>query len=286
MARLLALTMLVATTLCAPLALANGPTKDECIEAHGRGQDAREAGRLSLARRLFLSCAQKTCPALIQDDCARFSDELDRAQPNVTFAARDRGGADLPDTTVYVDGVLTATRLDDGKLHDVDPGQHAIRFRSGSREITQTVVVNEGERGRLILATFGPVVAPALGHLASSAPEPLGTRPSAPLWLAGGGVALVATGITLGVLGLRMVPSGCSLSGHTCAVPPGDPALDRARSAVTLTDVGLAIGGAGLAATSMGLLWRLVAPRRIETGRTWTPWVVAGGGGLSVGGPL
>jgi hypothetical protein len=233
-----------------------------------------------------MSCAQKTCPALIQDDCARFSDELDRAQPNVTFAARDGAGADLPDTTVYVDGVLTATRLDDGKLHDVDPGQHAIRFRSGSREITQTVVVNEGERGRLILATFGPVLGLFAGHPAPGAPAPLGTRPSGPLWLTGAGVAVVATGITVGVVGLRLVPPECSLSGHTCAVPPGDPALDRARSAVTLTDVGLVVGAAGLAVTSVGLLWRLVAPRRIETGRTWTPWIVAGGGGLSVGGTL
>src|SRR5215469_13220985 len=81
------------------VAWAGGPTKEECLDAHSKGQDARESGQLSLARKLFLTCAQPSCPGLVQGDCARFSDELDKIQPTVSFAARDAGGADLPDTT-------------------------------------------------------------------------------------------------------------------------------------------------------------------------------------------
>src|ERR1700733_12585341 len=78
-------------------------SKDECLEAHGRGQDQRDSGRLTLARQTFLTCAQSACPALVQADCARFGEELDRVVPTVSFAARDTTGGDLPDAVVYVD---------------------------------------------------------------------------------------------------------------------------------------------------------------------------------------
>ena len=53
-------------------------TKEECVDAHSKGQDAKEQGKISLARKLFLTCAQSSCPNLVQGDCARFADELSR----------------------------------------------------------------------------------------------------------------------------------------------------------------------------------------------------------------
>src|SRR5437879_4237529 len=85
-------------------------SKDECIDAHGRGQDLREKGQLVRAKQLFLTCAQPMCPGLVQSDCSRFSEELGRIVPTVSFAARDAAAADLPMTTVYVDEVLFANR--------------------------------------------------------------------------------------------------------------------------------------------------------------------------------
>src|SRR4051794_4248281 len=78
------------------------PTKEECLEAHGRGQDQQETGHLALARDSFAVCSQPSCPGLVQSDCARFSEELARLSPSVTFAAREDGTNDLPDTEVYV----------------------------------------------------------------------------------------------------------------------------------------------------------------------------------------
>ena len=40
-----------------------GPSKEECLDAHSKGQDAKEQGKISLARKLFLTCAQTSCPA-------------------------------------------------------------------------------------------------------------------------------------------------------------------------------------------------------------------------------
>jgi hypothetical protein len=274
--------------LAAPrLAFAAGPTKDECVEAHSKGQDAREAGQISLARKLFLTCAQGSCPGLVQGDCARFSDELDRLQPTVSFSARDQNGADLPDTTVYVDGVLTATHLDDGKVHDVDPGHHTVRFINGGREMTTTIVVNQGEKGRVISAAFrsastGPSAGPAR-------PEPVqASRSVAPLIVVGVGVAMMATGGVLGIVGLNKVPSSCSVSTRECAAAPGDPVFEDAKSGIALADVGLAVGITGAIATAGGLLWYFSSPRRIETGtgRTLTPWFTAHGGGVAFGGTL
>src|SRR6185436_4839284 len=119
MKRILVLALMLAS---AP-AFADGPSKEVCVDSHSKGQDARDQGKISLARKLFLTCAQATCPALVQGDCARFTDDLTRLQPTISFVARDSNGADLPDTTVYVDEALLTTRLD-GQLHDLDPGKH------------------------------------------------------------------------------------------------------------------------------------------------------------------
>ena len=64
-------------------------SREECVEAHGRAQDQRERGQLARARQTFLSCAQSSCPSLVQADCAKSNDELGQLVPSVTFSARD-----------------------------------------------------------------------------------------------------------------------------------------------------------------------------------------------------
>src|SRR5262249_25891756 len=130
-----------------------------------RGQDAKDQGKLTLARKLFLTCAQSSCPQLVSSDCARFADDLGRLQPTVIFAARDGSGADLPDTTVYIDDALVATRRDDGRPHDIDPGKHVVKFSNGDRTQTMTVIIGAGEQGRTIVASFG-----SSPHVQSSTP--------------------------------------------------------------------------------------------------------------------
>src|SRR5512135_2212400 len=123
----LVLAVVLASAALGSVASAGDLTKEECLDAHSKGQDAKEQGKLSLARKLFLTCAQSSCPSLVQGDCARFADDLGRLQPTINLAARDSNGADLPDTTVYIDGELVVTRID-GEPHDVDPGNHVFKF--------------------------------------------------------------------------------------------------------------------------------------------------------------
>jgi hypothetical protein len=265
------------------------PTKEECVEAHSRGQDARDKGQLSDSKRLFLLCAQSSCPALIQSDCAKFGDELGRTVPSVSFVARDSKGTDLLDTQVYVDGVLAQSRLDEGKSHDLDPGKHTIRFVHAGKDITQSVVVSSGEKGRTIVAVFGD------NGAAPNSPGPSGSaitvepskpsRSAVPLLVAGLGGAAMVVGTVLLVSGLGAVPANCSRSSHECAAPPGDPAFDDAKSAVGRANLGLGIGVGGAVVAVTGLIWYFAGspsePERAPSTAGLTPWTDGRGAGAS-----
>jgi hypothetical protein len=284
-------TLLVALTAFgyAGEAHAAPPSKEECVEAHSRGQDARDKGQLADSKRMFLLCAQSSCPALIQSDCAKFGDELGRTVPSVSFVARDGKGADLVDTQVFVDGVLAQSRLDEGKSHDLDPGKHTIRFVHAGKDVTQSVVISSGEKGRTIVAVFGDNGA-VVNTSGPSAPtttvEP--SKPSrsvVPLIVAGLGGAAMVVGTVLLVSGLGAVPANCSRSSHECAAPPGDPSFDDAKSAVGRANLGIGIGIGGAVVAVTGLIWYFASspsePERAPSTAGLTPWTDGRGAGAS-----
>ncbi len=259
-------------------------SKEECLEAHGRGQDLRDAGRLTSAHQTFLTCAQSSCPALIQADCARFSEELERLVPTVSFAARDPNGSDLPDTTVLVDDQQVTMRLDDGKSYDLDPGKHAVRFVHDGRETAVTIVLNQGEKGRSVVATFEG--AAAVRSMPSLPPVVQRTRPVAPLVVAGIGAVAAIGGAVLVTVGVKDVPSNCAIGSRQCVAPPGDPAFDQAHRGIALADLGLGIGAGGAALLLGGVVWYLATPARPraepERAARVIPWFGDRAGGLSV----
>lgn len=253
---------------------ASAATKDECIDAHGRGQDLRDKGQLAKARQTFLSCAQSTCPALVQSDCSRFSEELSHLVPTVSFSARDANANDLPDTSVYVDDVLFATRLDDGKSYELDPGKYTIRYTHAGKETSIRVVLNQGEKGRVLVATFlaaAPSSPPSSAPAQSIASPP--RRPVLPLVVSGVGAAAAVTGgIMLGV-GLSSVPASCSTATHDCAGPANDPSLSQAHGAMQLANVGGAVLATGAVMLAGGLIWYLVSPSSdTRRGQVTVPW--------------
>jgi hypothetical protein len=63
------------------------PSKEECVNAHSQAQDLRDKSLLTQARRTFLVCAQSSCPQLLQNDCSKMGEELERLQPSVTSKA-------------------------------------------------------------------------------------------------------------------------------------------------------------------------------------------------------
>ncbi len=272
-------------------AFADELSKEACIDSHSRGQDAREQGKLSLARKLFLSCAQSSCPSLVQGDCARFADDLTRQQPSLSFVSRDASGADLPDTTVYVDGVLTVTRLDDGKAHDVDPGAHTIKFIHGSKDQTMTIVVGAGEKGRSVAATFGDPASAAAAASPTKATRvssgPKASHPFGAKVAIGLGTVMVLGGSALGIVGILRVPDNCSVSSHQCAAPPGDPSFSDASSAIRLSNIGWITGAVGLATVAGGVVWYIGGKKTSkEENVVAAPWVTPDSAGFAVMGKL
>ncbi len=266
------ITMLAATLAFASAvpASARATTKEECLDAHGRGQDLRERGLLVRAKQTLMTCAQSACPTIVQSDCARMVEELGHVVPTVTFAARDASAADLPTTTVYVDDVLFTTRLDDGKAYELDPGRHVVRYVHDGRETSLRVVVNQGEKGRVLLGTFVDPAAPPVRPLEHDEPPPeppAPHRPILPLLVAGAGGAALVAGSVLWAVGLGRVPSNCSTSTHECAAPPGDPAFDQARSGVSTANAGIAMAVGGALVLGAGLVWYFVQPTHSESQR-------------------
>ncbi len=261
-------------------------SKEECLEAHGRGQDLRDAGRLTTARQTFLACAQSSCPALIQADCARFSEELDRLVPTVSFAARDPSGDDLPDTAVYVDDQPVATRLDEGKSYDLDPGRHAVRFVHEGHETAVTLVLNQGEKGRSVVATFADAEVANRSIPALPPPTVQTNRSIAPLLVAGLGAAAAVAGAVVLTVGIKDVPNDCSIGSRQCVAPPGDASLGQAHAGVTLANVGLGIAGGGAALLVTGVVWYILQPAhpRVEPerGARVAPWLADRAGGVNV----
>jgi len=253
---------LAATILLLPTTSAAG-SREECVDAHSRAQDLRERGQLAQARRTFLTCAQSSCPSVVQQDCARFSEELAQLVPSVTFGARDANAADLPATTVYVDDAILATRLDDGKSYELDPGKHVVRYVHDGKETTLRVVLNQGERGRLLVATFLDKSPPRRERETPETVEPPVTeshRSALPLVFAGLGAAAAVTGGVLYAVGNGSVPDNCTVSTKECASAPNDPSLSKAESGVRLANTGLAIGISGAVTLVGGIIWYLVQP--------------------------
>jgi hypothetical protein len=280
--------VMISSLVALPVAFADDAKegKEACIESHSKGQDAKEQGKLSLARKLFLACAQSGCPTVVQSDCARFADDLTRMQPTLNFAARDTSGADLPDTSVYVDDVLIATRLDDGRAYEVDPGKRVIKFFYGSKEQTQTVVVGAGEKGRTISVTFGSA-SPAGGTSTAAEPiirrkAPTTSHPGGAKLLLGVGAALTVGGATMGVLGLSRVPADCSVSTHECAAPPGDALFSDASRAVQLSNIGWVMAGLGIVAVAGGTAWYFGGETSSRDEKLVAPWVTPDGAGVAV----
>jgi hypothetical protein len=267
----LALGLVATTSEAAP--------REECMDAHGRAQDLRDRGQLARARQTFLTCAQSSCPSLVQQDCARYSEELAQMVPTVTFGARDANAADLPVTTVYVDDVLITSRLDDGRAYELDPGKHVVRYVHDGKETTLKVVLNQGERGRLLVATFVDRTAAKRDvKEPAETTEPPATetkRSALPLVVAGVGAAAAVAGGVLFGLGSGSVPDSCSMSTKECSAPPGDPAYAKAASGVQLANTGIAVGISGAITLIGGLVWYFVQPNGSSDSRR-----------ARVGGPL
>jgi hypothetical protein len=287
-------------------------TKDQCVDANGKGQELRREGKLTAAREQLRACANASCPAMVRDDCTRRLDELDKAQPTIAFEVKDASGADLVDVKVSMDAQPLIDHLD-GKSVNVDPGAHVFTFEiTGQPPVTRKLVLTEGEKGRRERITIGvaastpasvPPTAPSPAPLPvpeASAPKPtapvsaaiepastsrMGTQKVLGLVTGGVGVAGIAVGSVFGLMTLSQksqqqsacaTPTSCTSSGHAQALDDHSTGMTDS----TISTVGFIAGGALLVGGAVLFLTAGHASAAPPTGTLVVPSVGPSGAGM------
>src|ERR1700722_6588464 len=92
----------VVGSLVPSMALAD--SKSVCVEASSRGQILRDEHKLVEAPDALRGRAAVGCPAIVQNDCAGWLAEVEKALPSVVASAKNGAGEDLFDVKVSMDG--------------------------------------------------------------------------------------------------------------------------------------------------------------------------------------
>ena len=274
---------------------AAAPTIEDCLTASEGSIALRKQHRLHEARARLLVCSDAACPGDIRDECVRQVGEINVAMPTIILEAKSTSDSDLTQVRVTMDGHVLANRLD-GTAIALDPGEHAFTFETaGQPAVTQSFVVREGQKNRLVSVRLGPekAVVPAAKQAGPREPEPTEKTPertegetirttSGPWWvrMSGGYVfqgddgnhpgALASVGLDRGLalsprwqllIGANAIGGRVVLQDYPCTTtPPGQPCIIRRSVAGGYLSTVMQVTPAG--------------PR--------TPWFLAAGVGVGV----
>lgn len=123
---------------------------EKCTGNFEEAQLKEKRGKLVEAEQLYAACAESQCPSMIRTDCSLKRDEIIRRIPTITVAIRDASGNDLAGY-VEIDGKPMTDRT---HAQPMDPGEHTVGYRpQGGTPGTQTIIVVEGEKARVITIT-------------------------------------------------------------------------------------------------------------------------------------
>jgi hypothetical protein len=133
--------------------------KKQCFAQHEEAQVLRQGSKLREARAALLTCARDVCPSVVRGDCVDWLEQVDKSIPSVGVSVRVNGRDEL-NARVTVDGVLVTTKLE-GKPIEVNPGVHTFKVETAPWPVNeQQVLVNEGEKNRVLNIQFGNIEAP------------------------------------------------------------------------------------------------------------------------------
>jgi hypothetical protein len=161
-----ALSFTIAVSLLAPtLALAAGPTADQCISSNEDGAVLRKRGKLLAAKTSLAACSADACPKVVRDDCAKSLADLEKAIPTIRFQAME-GENEIFDVRVLMDNEPLAEKLE-GKTFSLDPGEHLFTFfAKGHPTQTRKVTLKEGEKDHVEQIQLGAApLSPTAAHL-------------------------------------------------------------------------------------------------------------------------
>jgi hypothetical protein len=262
-------------------------SKKACYDAHVEAQEARQSGRMIEARSKLLICGSPSCPERVQDDCVQWASQLARSIPSVVLEAEDEDGT-IFEVAVSMDGKPFASQLD-GKAIELDPGLHTFVFRYKDRPpFEQRVIVREGERSKLVHASFaiakpnqpgGVVRGPTPQTPIVPTHRPIPTS----VYIAGGAAALgLATFVVMGAWG----KSENSNLSESCRPFCSDSDVNGVKTKLIVADIGLGVSVVALAVGAVLFFGRPEVP--LSTAKAFrfnvAPTEVGTGGRISWGG--
>ena len=261
----------LAAALLATVTAAAEVPKAQCVDANTQAQTLRRAGKFSEARTALRTCADASCPFIVQSDCTTRLDELNKAQPTLVLIAKDASGADVGGVSVTADGQPLTDKLD-GTALAVDPGQHQFTFTSAGRPpVTRTLIVAEGEKDRREVINLDGAATPPAPPLAPSpagstastasnadlAPQPApdgGSRRTIGFVVGGAGIAAIGVGTYFGIAALSQksdASSACGGHDQTCPTASQTAAaqskLQDARTSGWISTAALGVGAVAVA---------------------------------------
>jgi hypothetical protein len=224
------------------------PGVEACLSASEKGQQLRDEGKLLAAREAFVTCAQASCPALLQRDCSGWLADAEARLPSVVLTAEDPAGHETAEVRVALDGVPRLARID-GRAVPLDPGEHVLRFeRPGSPAIEEHVLLHEGEQRRKVAVRFTSSSPTAAARLAPEAP-PSRPTPAAVFMLGGVGLAGGAAFAALA----SVAKTDADELRATCAPSCQEADVDAVRIKLTAANAALGLGAAALGTAA--ILW-------------------------------
>ncbi|HEY2518075.1 MAG TPA: hypothetical protein VGI39_44700 [Polyangiaceae bacterium] len=278
---------LAAACIAFVLLLVAGPARaDEtqaCIDASDQGQTLRIDKHLREARDQFAQCARRECPEAIRTRCAEWLEQAQKALPSMVFVVVDSAGNDVSPVRVALDGA-SLTEHYDGAAVVVNPGEHRLRFEwPGHAPLERVVRLAEGEkdrRERVVFPSATPVQSPTTN--AEAPPQGSGQGVRTAGFVSGGlGLVGLVVGGTFGVLAISKNDAAHCDAASVCQ----DPQSRRdAQGFATVSTVAFVAGGA---LVGSGIVLVLLAPKREPERHArleLSPWMPAGGGGVTLGG--
>jgi hypothetical protein len=241
--------VIAAVSLSSGRAMADD-TKAECVAAFDAAQRARQKSDLIEARKQLRLCSREICPAVVHEPCTEWLREVESAMPSVVLSVRTADGDDIANARVSIDGKPTRLRLS-GTPIELSPGEHSVRIEvPGKPEVERKIIVNSGEKNRLVTLTLPPEPEP---KSALRSGESRGESTSAPTWpyfVGALGIVAIGGGVTLDVLGSRR------LSDHRddCAPDCNESDVSTTRTMIIVGDSLIAVGVIALGIAAYGLV--------------------------------
>ena len=242
----------LSTLLVAGAAHAEQP----CAGHYVKAQELRLDKKLRASREQLVACAQKSCPAFMQAECARWLTEVDAALPTVVVDVRDASGHAVVGGRLLVDGEVRQTRIDGASIA-VDPGEHMLRVETAEGAASARLLVHEGAKDRPVVVTL-PAAPSAIARAAAPAerePRALVPWPAYAL----GGVAAVALG-TFAYFAISGYAMQLDMK-HGCSPYCPESRMTSLRQKYLAADISL-----GVAAVAAGAALWIALSRRSDGG--------------------